>query len=240
MKKPVPTVHCAPGLEYLAVIDQIIIQQKVQLAEVVLPVESSNWYIAKNSAGEFIFSMKEDSNCCGKYCAGSSRCFVMDVLDHKGSAVMRFVRPLRCTSCCWLCCLQVMEVQAPPGTLIGYAHQLWSICFPSFGIYDEHKNKALSIVGPCCTSSLPCCCNVEFQVRSTNGVAVGKITKQWSGLVKEAFTDADTFGVSFPLDLNINMKACLIAATMLIDYMFYEETCDACDVCKACLSATAT
>ena len=32
------------------------------------------------------------------------------------------------------------------------------------------------------------------------------ITKQWSGLGREAFTDADNFGVSFPQDLDVKAK----------------------------------
>lgn len=225
MQKPTSPVRCAPGLEYLAVLDQVIVQQQVELAEAVLGIETSNRYVAKNSTGQFIYNLKEDSSCCAKYCIGANRCFVMDVLDHEGHAVMRFERPLRCVHCCFLCCLQVVEVQAPPGTLIGRVCQLWSICYPSYGIYDTSGNKTLSIVGPCCTYSMPCCCDVQFQVKSANGVEVGKITKQWSGVVKEGFTDADTFGVTFPMDLDVNMKASLIAATMLIDYMFYETTC---------------
>ena len=34
---------------------------------------------------------------------------------------------------------------------------------------------------------------------------VGKITKQWSGIGKELFTDADNFGVSFPKDLDVKV-----------------------------------
>lgn len=49
-----------------------------------------------------------------------------------------------------------------------------------------------------------------------NGVAIGTITKKWSGLIKEFFTDADNFGVSFPKDLDVHLKASLLAATMLI------------------------
>ena len=35
---------------------------------------------------------------------------------------------------------------------------------------------------------------------------VGKISKQWSGFGKEAFTDADNFGINFPLDLDVKVK----------------------------------
>ena len=45
---------------------------------------------------------------------------------------------------------------------------------------------------------------------------VGKISKQWSGYVKEMFTTADNFGITFPMDLDVKMKACMIGALFLI------------------------
>lgn len=45
---------------------------------------------------------------------------------------------------------------------------------------------------------------------------VGKISKQWSGLAKEAFTDTDNFGITFPRDLDVRMKATLLGAVFLI------------------------
>lgn len=63
---------------------------------------------------------------------------------------------------------------------------------------------ALRIEGPVCTYSI--CGDVEFQVLSPDGsTEVGKISKQWSGLLREAFTDADNFGISFPMDLVMNL-----------------------------------
>ncbi|KAH8032178.1 hypothetical protein HPB51_023596 [Rhipicephalus microplus] len=136
-------------------------------------IETCNSYEAKNSMGQFIYKIAENSGCCARCCCGPRRCLEMDVRDYRDSVVMHFVRPLRCS------------------------HTLFCIC--------------------CCS----CFC---LQVYSTNGYAIGKITKQWSGLVKEYFTDADTFGVTFPLDMDVHLKATLIAAAMLIDYMFFEET----------------
>ena len=46
--------------------------------------------------------------------------------------------------------------------------------------------------------------------------AVGSISKQWSGLMREAFTDADNFGIKFPLDLDVKIKAVLFGACFLI------------------------
>lgn len=45
---------------------------------------------------------------------------------------------------------------------------------------------------------------------------VGRISKQWSGLLREAFTDADHFEISFPVDLDVKIKAALFGACFLI------------------------
>lgn len=46
--------------------------------------------------------------------------------------------------------------------------------------------------------------------------SVGRISKQWGGLLREALTDADDFGLQFPLDLDVRVKAVLLGATFLI------------------------
>jgi len=47
-------------------------------------------------------------------------------------------------------------------------------------------------------------------------VGIGKISKQWTGLLREAFTDSDNFGIQFPMDLDVRMKAVMIGACFLI------------------------
>jgi len=74
-----------------------------------------------------------------------------------------------------------------------------------------------------CTYSV--CGSVEFQILSRDGgTQVGKISKKWSGLLREAFTDADNFGISFPVDLDVRMKAVMLGACFLIDFMFFEKS----------------
>ena len=58
-----------------------------------------------------------------------------------------------------------------------------------------------------------------------DGTEVGKITKQWIGIVKESFTDADNFEVTLPSDLDAKVKATskkkatLLGAVVLVDFM---------------------
>ncbi|OXB63998.1 hypothetical protein ASZ78_014762 [Callipepla squamata] len=121
--------------------------------------------------------------------------------------------------------LTQIEVQAPPGTPVGYVVQNWHPCLPKFTIQDEKRMDVLKISGPCVVCS--CCEDVNFEVKSLDEVSnVGRISKQWSGFLKEAFTDTDNFGVSFPMDLDVRMKAVMLGACFLIDFMFFESIGD--------------
>uniref|UniRef100_A0A915KUB5 Phospholipid scramblase n=1 Tax=Romanomermis culicivorax TaxID=13658 RepID=A0A915KUB5_ROMCU len=53
---------------------------------------------------------------------------------------------------------------------------------------------------------------------------VGVITKKWSGLSKELFSDTDTFGINFPQDLDYTIKTVLLCCVFLVDFMFYESS----------------
>ena len=106
-------------------------------------------------------------------------------------------------------------------TCLTSAHSLPTLLL-RFDITDSEGNVALIIKGPWCTFS--CGGDVDFRVLTPDGeTEVGRISKQWTGLLKEAFTDADNFGISFPMDLDVRCKATLIGAVFLIDYMFFEK-----------------
>ena len=56
------------------------------------------------------------------------------------------------------------------------------------------------------------------------GQEVGKISKQFGGILREAFTDADTFGVEFPpTGMGSDVRKILLGATFLIDFVHFEN-----------------
>uniref|UniRef100_A0A8R1DPY3 Phospholipid scramblase n=1 Tax=Caenorhabditis japonica TaxID=281687 RepID=A0A8R1DPY3_CAEJA len=67
--------------------------------------------------------------------------------------------------------------------------------------------------------------NGEQIKTANNGAVVGAITKKWGGCCRETFTDADTFAVNFPGDLDVKLKGVLLGATFLIDFMEFEQKC---------------
>ena len=65
-----------------------------------------------------------DSNCCLRQYCGPSRPFDMAIVDNTNREVIHIQRPLRCSSSlCGFCCLQQVQVESPPGTVIGYVKQ---------------------------------------------------------------------------------------------------------------------
>ncbi|KAK5848377.1 hypothetical protein PBY51_005996 [Eleginops maclovinus] len=223
---PAAPIGVPPGLEYLTQIDQILIHQKVELLEAFIGFETNNQYEIKNSLGQKIYNAKEKNDCCTRNCCGSLRSFDMKIKDTMDREVIRLIRPYRCVSCWFPCCLQEMEVQAPPGTTIGYVKQDWHPCLPKFSIQGPNKETLLRLDGPCFACN--CCGDVNFELKGKdNDQPIGRISKQWSGLLKEVFTDTDNFGIQFPLDMDVKVKAVLMGACFLIDFMFFEKVGEA-------------
>ena len=77
--------------------------------------------------------------------------------------VIHMERPLRCQGWCCFCCLQEVEVQSPPGTVVGYIKQDCSFVYPWFSVQNADGETVLKIKGPCWTCKW---CEVEFEVHT--------------------------------------------------------------------------
>ncbi|KAL0124344.1 hypothetical protein PUN28_006285 [Cardiocondyla obscurior] len=208
-----------PGLEYLMGLDYLFIDQKIELLQAFTGWESKNKYAITDKNGELVFYMAEESGICWRLCTGNYRQCEFFVFDKNLQETLRMVRPYRCDGCCCPCYLQVLEVYSG-NILLGSVTQEWSLCRPKFYIRDASGQPVLIIKGPLFTF----CINVTFKVESLDEKhRVGTIRKQWSGFTREMFTVADTFGVHFPRDLDVKIKAVLLGAAILIDFMYFER-----------------
>ncbi|XP_075245766.1 phospholipid scramblase 2-like [Convolutriloba macropyga] len=245
---PAPTPqggNVPPGLEYLTYLDQLLVHQVVELLEAFTGWETDNKYVIKNSMGQQCYYAFEESGCCAKMCCHHKREFTMKVVDNTQREVIRCRRECRfCAGdCCWCRCCSCQQdeivVEAPPGTVVGRVHSICSGWKQTFSVKLGDASNAdggggsdeevFRIIGPCCISK-PCICmcsDVPFVIESAaSGDEVGKLVKQYSGLLKEMLTDADNFSISFPADLDVRLKAVLLGAVFLVDFMYYENRGD--------------
>ena len=63
----------------------------------------------------------------------------------------------------------------------------------------------------------------DFVIRNMKGENVGTISKTSSNMGKEFFTDGDRFHIEFPANCPPEMKATLLGAVFLLDFLFYED-----------------
>ncbi|CAJ0918757.1 unnamed protein product, partial [Mesorhabditis belari] len=225
---------CPKGMEYLALVDELQIRQEIDVIEQYMSWETKNHYTVLNKQHEKIYDVFEESNMWFRQCCRQKRGYTMHVVDNFKEEVIRIDRPYKCCAsdnycyACFPCCAQHSIIEAPPGKQIGAVRQRAACCSPCFYIRDENGTNVFSIEGPC-SCCLKCCtfCGKVFRVFSVEtGHEVGRITRKWNGYAKDKYTNVDLYGVTFPMDLDVRMKASFMAVTLLIDFMHYEEESD--------------
>lgn len=220
------TLNCPPGLEHLNQLDKLFINQKIRLLEVITGFETNNEFTIMNPSGQQIYYAFEKTSCWVRNCCGPIRPFDMQIVDNSQNEIIHLYRPLACTSCCFPCCLQSIEVSSPPGTIIGTVHQKWRIFCPTLAIKNRQGKTVLKVEGPCIKQILCCgACNktVDYYITLPDGTHIGKISKEWTHWVRETFTDSDYFVISFPMNLDVRLKAVIIGACILLNAMYYER-----------------
>ncbi|XP_012215142.1 phospholipid scramblase 1 isoform X2 [Linepithema humile] len=215
---PLSTTY-PPGLESLINLDYLFVDQKIELLQAFTGWETKNKYAVTDNRGEMVYYVAEESDICSRLCLGKYRSCEFSVYDRNQQEILRMVRPFRFDSCCCPCYLQVLEVYSG-NTLLGSITQEWSLWRPIFNIRDASGQPVLKIKGPL----IRFCIEVVFKITSMDEKhRVGIIQKQWSGFTREFFTVSDKFGINFPRDLDVKIKAVLLGACLLIDFMFFEQ-----------------
>ncbi|XP_060077915.1 phospholipid scramblase 2-like [Ylistrum balloti] len=228
MKRPQSLPGCPPGLEYLTNVDSLVVKQQMENLEVFTGWEAANKYKILNSQGQQVYFAAEESGMCERQCCGSNRGFSLHITDNTGQEIIKCVRDFKCcVGFCWLANFDAwaheIAVEAPVGTVVGYVRQERSFWTPHYSIRDANRDLVFNIKGPCCVMN-GCCWDQEFVVWSKDWTEeVGKINKKWGGFTKELYTDVDNFGINFPMDLDVKLKAVMLGAVFLIDFIFFEQ-----------------
>lgn len=192
----------------------LVIKQKRELAEVFLGFETRNQYLIFDQSGAPCGSIVERGAGFGAFLKRmffrSHRAFVIDVFDANGKPILEFSRP-------FFFFFSDIVVRVPNGPILGSAHRRFGILNKIYDLRDPQGRPFSQI-----RSSLFKIWT--FAVRDEAGNEVARISKKWSGVLKEYFSDADNFMVEFGAkNWSAPQRAIIFATSVSIDFDFFEN-----------------
>lgn len=197
-------------MESLKHLDALIVNQKKELGEIITGFETRNKYKILDNQGQELFSaLEEGGSTLARLFLKNLRSFEMCIRNSNGDLQIKAKRPFRFY-------FHEIDVYDGNDNLLGTIKREFTLIRREYSVLDPKGNKIFSLFGPVLKPW-------TFQILD-NGQEVGKITKKWSGLLKESFSDADNFGVTFPISWETNTKALFLGAVFLIDFVHFENT----------------
>jgi len=199
-----PTAGIIPGLEPLLPLQQVFIKQKIDVLQAGIGFEQANRYTFFFKNGKILYVANKG---------------IFQIRDLNGNGIILDRSPN-----CLLTSMNVFAIYT--GELLGKIEQKCVCCCfqgARFNVLDEVGNLVFIIKAPYCVS--PVCGDVMFDMFTPADMEnpVGQITKCGEGTAHERYNNADNFEISFPGDLSVKMKAVLLGASVLIDFMYYES-----------------
>ena len=207
----------SPQLDnFLAETGWFRLEQRWEKIEALLGFETRNKYIIHTSAGTG-HAEETDTG----WAATLSRMFLrrmrateVTISDAYGNPVLLLTRPFA-----WFPFLaRTAHVQLADGRLLGTVHAPFSFIRATYEMLDARGRPFGTAV-----RGLPGV-GWTFTIKDASEKETARITKQWSGLFKEAITNADNFEVTM-VDAGrwtVPQKAVLLATALLIDFNHFE------------------
>lgn len=195
-------------MEKLKAAEGLVVQQKKEWAEIITDFETKNRYAVLDTSGRQLYWAAEESSVMARLFLKTLRPFSMHLLSMDGQPVVKVVKPFRFY-------FHEMEILNSEGKLLGSVKREFSVLTKHLTVMDARGGVLYDILAPVLHPW-------TFKI-SKDGAEPGEIVKNWSGLAKETFTDADNFSVKFPGGADAEQKAVLLGALFLIDIMYFEN-----------------
>lgn len=143
-------ISTPPGLQQLASVDKLLVEQQVEFLGVFFGFEKNNKYKIKNNFGHAIYWAVEINDARNHSRFGSSRPFEIAILDSFQNKVISLERPV---ACCAAGSPQRLKVCSPPLSAIGSVEQEDSKS-ANFQIKNSAGNTIMTMKGPPNTFSI--------------------------------------------------------------------------------------
>lgn len=190
---------------------EIMVVQRRELAEL-LGIETRNKYSIEANGMKVGFAAEQGKGglaFLARMIAGHWRTFEIHFFDEARQLALRALHPFRFF-------FQRLEVSAADGRLLGCIQQRFAIFSKRFDVLDASGRLLLTVSSPLWRPW-----TFEFQ---RDGRPLARVEKKWSGLLREAFTDADRFRIAFDsAELTLDERSLVLAAAIFIDVQYFEK-----------------
>lgn len=189
-----------------------MVVQKRELLELV-GFETRNKYVIESGGTPILYAAEQSDGFLGavlRHFLGHWRTFEIHIFDTARKPLLRAVHPFRF----WMQRLEVYA--ADDGRMLGAIQQRFSFFRKSFDVLDASDNVILSVSSPFWKPW-----TFAFE---RAGAEWALVQKKWSGLLREAFTDADRFRVAYTQSgLGPDERALVLSAALFIDLQYFER-----------------
>ena len=188
---------------------ELYVRQEVELLEAFTGFETQNRYSVATPDGNQLLYAFEQSGTLGRLFLKTHRPLQVHVVDTREEPVLTGSRNFF-----WF--FSHLHVAEGSGRAVGSVRRRFSILNRRFDLEDPAGRQVAEIRGPIFRPNT----FIVYQ----RGVEAGRVTKQWSGIGREVFTDADTFKIQMDTTkTNQDFALLILAAALAIDLDFFER-----------------
>ena len=188
---------------------ELVVSQEVEHLEAFTRLETKNRYRVSTPDGDRLLYAYEESGFLGRIFLKARRPLSIHVVDNDNEPVLTASR-----SFFWY--LSHLHVNDGTGREVGSLRRRFTILNRQFKLEDSTGTTLAEMRGPLLRPN-------TFMVYK-QGEEIGRVTKQWSGIGKEVFTDADTFRVQIDTGRSDrDFSLLMLASALAIDLDFFES-----------------
>lgn len=192
----------------------LIVRQIKEWVEIIIDFETRNQYEILSENGErhaFVIERHQGLlSTLARIFLRSHRPLEIDVLDNQSSSLFQLSRK-------FFFFFSDLFITDSNHQNIGSIHRRFGIIYKKYDLHDKLGNVFAHVKAPIWRLW-------TFPVTDTDGRDAGKITKKWQGLLKEAFSDADSFVVEYgDKAWSTNQRLVLLFTAVSIDFDFFED-----------------
>ncbi|XP_075062238.1 phospholipid scramblase 2-like isoform X2 [Mixophyes fleayi] len=182
-----------PGLQHLLQISQFSVMEKFTVAQGL----NRNFEVL-DQMGQRIYQAEQLIQCCGPL-------YNLKIRDNSGQDVMEATESFGCR------CHREMEVFNASAEFLGCANVHINLMVTQLSIINSSREEILMILGPAFQTSI--FGNITFEVKSRDGECV-------VGIIK---CENNQMMASFPMDLEVTVKATILATCFFLDALILSE-----------------